>query len=203
MAMKQLARLHQETVLTGKLARAEDELLTTLGAWLGRWRDPQGAWQRRLAAGLARHAGFSEANAREGLRLALADWDEAALRRLVGRELGPRPAEHRVGFGLTTLLCAGAIPMPTLLQILLSLLVRSPVLVKPASRDPVTAQWVADTLAEVDVGLAACVGVADADWRDPAALGALLRPLAEGGALAEAAGGSELMLNTYLNSLLN
>ena len=107
--------------------------------------DPAGPWQEALASPLAEHAGFSQANVREGLRLALTDWNEAALQRLIERELGPRRATERVGYDLTTVLCAGAIPMPTLLQITLCLLVRSPVLVKPASRDPVTPQLVRES----------------------------------------------------------
>ena len=73
-------------------ARPDDEVLAVLGAMLESWRDPAGPWQEALAAELAEHAGFSKANVREGLRLALADWNEAALQRLIERELGPRRA---------------------------------------------------------------------------------------------------------------
>jgi hypothetical protein len=154
--------------------RREEELVERLGHLLEQWRDPRGPWQAGLARALAASAGFSEATVREGLRLALADWNEAALRRVLTRELAGRPTERRTGFALTSVLCGGAIPMPTLLQILLSLLVRSPVLVKPASHDPVTARWVQRSLAEIDPALGECVAVVDVDHGDEEQLRALL-----------------------------
>jgi len=150
--------------------RSEDDLLAALGRMLALWQDPNGPWQRKLAQTLSACAGFSEPNVRAGLRLALADWDERALREVFDRELGPLPAAARVGFPLTSIVCAGAIPMPTLLQIVLSLAVRSPALVKPASRDPVTAGLVAASLREIDPALADCVGVVPIDTDDEASM---------------------------------
>lgn len=154
--------------------RPEEEVIAALSALLDRWREPGGPWQDALATRLAEHAGFSQSNVRDGLRLALADWNEAGLRRLVARELGDRPAARRHGFALTSILCAGVIPMPTLLQIVLSLLVRSPALVKPASRDPVTPSLVLESLAAIDADLAACIGIVSIDRRDEAGLKGLL-----------------------------
>ena len=155
-------------------ARPEEEVIAALATLLDCWREPDGPWQSTLASRLAEHAGFSESNVRDGLRVALADWNEAGLRRLVARELGDRPATQRHGFPLTSILCAGVIPMPTLLQIVLSLLVRSPALVKPASRDPVTASLVAASVASVDADLADCVGIVPVDSSDEAGLNDLL-----------------------------
>lgn len=154
--------------------RDEHEVIGALGELLARWRDPDGRWQRRLASTLPPATGFSTANVREGLRLALADWDEAALRELVARELSGRTGEARLGHPLTSIVCAGSIPMPTLLQIILSLLVRSPALVKPAARDPITASLLAESLREVDPALGACVEVIPIDTSDDASVHSFL-----------------------------
>lgn len=154
--------------------RDEEEVIGALGELLARWRDPNGRWQQRLASTLSTAAGFSRPNVREGLCLALADWDEAALRELVARELGGRKRAARLGHPLTSIVCAGSIPMPTLLQIVLSLLVRSPTLVKPASRDPVTASLLAESLGEIDAALAACVEVVPLDTSDDASVKSFL-----------------------------
>jgi hypothetical protein len=159
---------------TALRARDDDDVIGALGALLAAWRDPDGRWQQGLAPALAAAAGFSEPNVREGLRLALADWDEAALRELVERELGDRTGTARLGAPLSSIVCAGAIPMPTLLQIVLVLAVRSPALVKPASRDPVTPNLVAASLREIDPGLAACVAVVPIDTGDESSLRAFL-----------------------------
>jgi hypothetical protein len=148
----------------------DDDVICALGRLLASWRDPDGRWQPRLATRLSAAAGFSQANIREGLCLALAGWDEAALRELVARELDGLSGAARHGHPLTSILCAGSIPLPTLQQIMLSLLVRSPVLVKPASRDPVTAGLIAESLREIDPTLGACVEVLPLDTSDDAAL---------------------------------
>ena len=69
----------------------DDDVICALGRLLASWRDPDGRWQPRLATRLSAAAGFSQANIREGLCLALTGWDEAALRELVdhaGCEVG-------------------------------------------------------------------------------------------------------------------
>jgi hypothetical protein len=78
------------------------------------------------------------------------------------------------GFDVTSLLLAGSIPMPTLLSMLAPLVLGSPVLVKCAARDPVTAPLVARSLAEVDAGLGACVQVVRFGRVDDAAITRLL-----------------------------
>lgn len=155
-------------------SRDADGVFGALGDLLAAWRDPDGHWPKELAAALPACAGFSQRNVREGLQLALADWNEAALRELVAREIGDRPQSERIGFPLTSIVCGGAIPMPTLLQIVLSLVVRSPALVKPASRDPVTASLVAASLREVDSQLGACIEVVPLDTGNDASMAAFL-----------------------------
>ena len=106
------------------------------------WRDPGSAPREVLARELPAVAGFSEPVVREGLGLALEGFSREALLRLVDDELGglaTLDADHgRVvgGFPVTATLLAGSLPTPTLLAILAPLVLRSAVLVKPASRDP-------------------------------------------------------------------
>jgi hypothetical protein len=64
--------------------------------------------------------------------------------------------------------------MPTLLACLTPLLVRTPALVKTASRDRVTAHLLREGLCEVDAELGACLEVIDFDGDDAATLGAFL-----------------------------
>lgn len=162
-------------------ARSAASVLEMLARALDGWRDPSSPWRTRLESELPDAAGFSRAVVREGLRLALAGWSGDALRALVARELpahagdGAAPATVLVhGFPTTAVLCAGAIPMPTLLQILAPLALRSAVLVKPSAHDPVTPRLVARSLAELDPLLGACVEVADFRRDDEGALEAFL-----------------------------
>ena len=69
--------------------------------------------------------------------------------------------EAESGFSTTSVLLAGSIPMPTLLACLSPLVLRSPVLVKSASRDPVTPQLVANSIAEVDAELGRSIAVVE------------------------------------------
>jgi hypothetical protein len=64
--------------------------------------------------------------------------------------------------------------MPTLLAILSPLVLRTPVLAKSASRDPVTAPLVAKSIAEVDPELGACVEIAAFPGGDEESMLALL-----------------------------
>jgi hypothetical protein len=73
-------------------------------------------------------------------------------------------------FASTSVVLGGAIPMPSLLQPMLSLALASPVLVKPASRDPVTARLLADSIAEVDEELGRAIEVVSFPPDDAAGL---------------------------------
>lgn len=160
-------------------ARPVAATLAALARALDTWSDPRSAWRRELEAKLPEATGFAPETVREGLACALAGWNGAALLRLLERELGgvgaPRlPGPAAFGFETTAVVLAGAIPMPTLQALVAPLALRSPVLVKPASRDPVTAELVARSLAEVDAQLGACVALAPIARGDTAALDALL-----------------------------
>jgi hypothetical protein len=154
--------------------------LDALGGVLDAFRDPRSRWRAELESALPEATGFSRATVREGLSRALAGWSGDALRALVARELGgpaalePGAPRAAVGFDATAVLLAGSIPMPTLLSMLAPLVLLSPVLVKPASRDPVTPRVVARAIAAADPVLGECVAIADVAGGDAPAMDALL-----------------------------
>ncbi len=78
------------------------------------------------------------------------------------------------GFETTTVVLAGALPTPTLLALVAPLVLRSGVLVKTSSHDPVTAACLREMLLEIDPLLAGCLEVVSVPGRDPARLEALL-----------------------------
>lgn len=160
--------------------RPARETLEILARVLEGWRDPASPWRRELEARLPAATGLHPATLREGLARGLAPWGGDALWALVRDELGgpealdaggPRMVS---GFPATAALLAGSIPMPSLLALIAPLVLRSPVLAKSASRDPVTPALVARSLAEADAELGRCVCVLDFPGRDAARMQALL-----------------------------
>lgn len=151
-----------------------------LGRALDLWSDPDSAWRRELEAKLPAATGFAPETLREGLGRALAGWNAAALQRLLQSELGGADvvggggARVISGFETTSVVLAGSLPMPTLHALVVPLLLLSPVLAKPASRDRVTPELVAGSLAEVDAELGACVALAPIAGADAAGMTALL-----------------------------
>lgn len=159
-------------------ARPADEVIDCLARTLDAWSDPQGRWQRELVRDLSAREGFCEATVREGLSRALATWNADALHRLVAREIASpgRPEDHfgPEGFSETACVLAGAIPMPTLQNLLLPLVLRSPVLAKTGARDNGTAKRVVQSLRSVDPLLGRCVEIVDFRADDIEATRALL-----------------------------
>ncbi|MFP8875631.1 MAG: acyl-CoA reductase, partial [Myxococcota bacterium] len=157
------------------------EILESLEAVLEGWRDPASPWRRELESELAAATGFAPETLRRGLELGLEHWSGLALREVVEAELGsveqdPEARERPIGgFASTAVILAGSIPMPSLLALLTPLLLRSPVLAKPASRDPVTAALVARSVAEIDPQLGHCLQIAAFPGHDPACTRALLQ----------------------------
>lgn len=134
--------------------------LASLASLLDAWCEPGSRLQARLADALPAAAGFSPATVREDLARGLAPWSGAALRELVARELGSLPPACRAtGFDRTHVLLAGSIPMPSLLSLVAPLVLHSPVLAKTASRDPVTAPLVRESLLEIDPELGAALEI--------------------------------------------
>lgn len=151
--------------------RPAGEVLSVLCAVLDSWRAEDSPWRKKLEAELPRAAGFSPQTVRAGLALALAPWSGAALRALWERELGGAGRSAH-GFATTAVLLAGALPTPSLLQLIAPLLLRSPVLARCAAHDPITPRALADSLHAADAELAACLEVVDFARGDSAALAA-------------------------------
>ncbi|MDH3685769.1 MAG: hypothetical protein OEP95_06055 [Myxococcales bacterium] len=150
--------------------RNPEEILDALGDVLETWRDPASAPRRALVRELPSATGFSAPVIERGLELALAPWTREALHELWRREAGP----DAVGFDTTAVLLAGAIPMPTLLALLAPLVLRSGVVARAASRDPLTAHVVAESLCARDAGLADALSLVEFDHDDRDTLAAFL-----------------------------
>jgi hypothetical protein len=153
-------------------SRSEASLLKALGSLLGAYSDEHSQARASLAAALEPSSGFSGAVLREGLRLGFRPWTSAAFHELFERELGTpqrsRPPGRaalttapREGFECASAFLAGAIPMPALLEVVASLALRTPILIKTAAADRVSAHHFARTLAGVDIPLSRCVRVVD------------------------------------------
>ena len=90
----------------------------------------------------------------------------------IGRHLG---GIRGSGGDVTAVFLAGAIPMPTLVAATVPLLLRSCAWIRPSSRDPVTPQLVADSVAAIDAHLARCIGFASFRPEDTECIEAFLR----------------------------
>ncbi|MEE3325766.1 MAG: hypothetical protein VX252_00350, partial [Myxococcota bacterium] len=149
----QTARSRLEEAAQTLRKRPRQDLIAALGELLDRFQDGESSWHEALLAKTVKTSGFSRATVAAGLELALKDWTHSSLTAMVEQELGslsrntgPPPS----GCSVTSLILAGVIPMPNLLNTLLPLLVGSPVLVKPSSRDPHTPELVARCLSDID-----------------------------------------------------
>jgi acyl-CoA reductase-like NAD-dependent aldehyde dehydrogenase len=145
-------------------ARPADRVLDTLAAAVERLADPRSAIRTALADELPEATGFSPETVREGLNRALGAWSGDALRDLVERELGRDAFQGKGpravgGFATTAAILAGALPMPTLLDLLAPLVLRSPVVAKPSQHDPVTAVRFQRDLADADPELGAAIEI--------------------------------------------
>ena len=138
--------------------RPRKEIIDALARVLESWRNPSSPWRIELESQLPDATGFRAPTVREGLERALAHWTGDALEALVARELEPSASTRYTGFEVTALLLAGSIPMPGLLAMLGPLALGSALLVRPASRDPVTARLVTQSIAEIDPELGRCIG---------------------------------------------
>jgi len=175
---ERLAELREAgAVLRRRPAR---DTVSCLAQVLELWRDPASSWRRRLEAELPAATGFSPEVVREGLARGLAKFSGEALHALVASELGgserldAASGDLVSGFDTTAVVLAGSIPQPSLLALLAPLVLRSPVLAKPASRDPVTPRLLAGSIAAVDAELGRCIAIAPFGSSDDACLAALL-----------------------------
>ncbi len=155
--------------------RPAADTLDSLCRVLDAWCDPRSRWRRELAAELPAASGFSPETVRRGLTLALEEWTGVALRELVAGELDSADSGgQRVrGCDVTAVVLAGSIPMPSLLSLIAPLVLRSPVLVKCASRDLVTAPLVTASIADIDPELGDCIEIVSFPADDPERMGIL------------------------------
>jgi hypothetical protein len=143
--------------------RPARETFHALASVLETWRQPESRVRRALRTEYADAAGFSPEMVEAGMARALSGWTGDALRSLLDRELGGIEAlagsatRNATGFEVTSVLLAGSLPSPTLLGLLAPLLLRSPVLAKTSTHDPVTAGLVAESVAAADPELGACI----------------------------------------------
>lgn len=165
-------------VARGRLIeRGADDVLGVLAQVFESWRDPASIWRRRLLDEHPARSGFSRENVAIGLELALADWTGDALRRAIESErrgLLAGPGRTIVPFSSTSVILGGAIPMPSLLQSVLPLALLSPVLVRPSSRDPLTPQLLAESIAAVDPEIGRALEVVRFASEDDACLDSFL-----------------------------
>ena len=155
--------------------RERQRTVDALAALLDEWSRPGSPWQEGLVDEHATATGFGAENVREGLARALEPWTGKALQELVRSELRSTGTDLMVtGFDRASVVLAGSIPMPTFLALLAPLVLHSPVLARPASRDPVTARIFVESLAAVDPDLARCVEVVDFPKDDAACMQAFL-----------------------------
>jgi len=157
-------------------ALSDDDLTEAVAAVFEGFRDRSTPWRRRLEEALPEAAGFHPATVARGLDDALRGFTRGAVRAMAVREREIARAGHASvsGFECTAVVLGGAIPMPSLLSCTLPLLLRSPVLAKTASRDPVTAPLLAAALADADPRLGRCLAVLSFAGEDVEATGALL-----------------------------
>ncbi|MDJ0788010.1 MAG: acyl-CoA reductase [Myxococcota bacterium] len=143
------------------------------GAVLERLRDPGSKARQRLVRELPEATGFAPPTLARGLEIALEPFTADAWRALARDELGsdaaPRP------FETISVVLAGALPTPSLLQVLPPLLLGSGVVVKPAAHDPVTPAVIRDELADLDPSLGEALELVAFGRDDEASATALCR----------------------------
>ena len=146
-------------------------IAAALGRVSARWLDPADPIRREALASLPGTTGLAPATLAAGFDRSFRAWGGPALLALVEAELGgPEPFDgwrprlgastRPVGPALTLIVGAGNLPVPLALDVMGALLLRSPVLIKPPSEDPVFAGLLARSIAEVDADLGAAVAIA-------------------------------------------
>jgi hypothetical protein len=107
------------------------------------WTKADSPWRRELTGAYSDTSPLNEETVREGLDAALRAWRPDALRECARRELSPVLDDASIAlapFEWTAVLTGGGLPMTTLHSGLLPLIIGSPVLMREASGDQVTAK---------------------------------------------------------------
>lgn len=161
-------------------AQPATTVIDALAGALDRLRDPRDTVRLELESALPAATGFTAETVRDGLPRALMPWSGDALRALAARELGAafgddaRAGPLARGFDATAVILGGSLPMPTLLDLIAPLAVRSPVVVKTARHDRVTAPLFTGLLRAIEPRLGACVELLHFDSTSTECLDALL-----------------------------
>jgi len=150
--------------------RAVDGILAALGRVVSNWLDPADPFRRRAEAELPQVTGFSAATISHGLPLLFNAVRADAIRMLLDAELGScgvldqmHGGRRALGPPLIAHVLSGNIPGLAAAPVLLSLAIKSAVLLKPAAGDPLFPELLAASIAAVDAELGACVAVLP--WR--------------------------------------
>lgn len=155
--------------------RSVDHILATLDRVIATWLQPDGEWRRRAEELLPAATGFSREMIRHGLPLLLEPLRGEAVRSLMDRELGDhrildavRYGRRAIGPGLIVHVLSGNIPGLAATPIVLSLVLKSAVVIKSAAGDPIFPALFAASVGAIDDELAQCLVVTH--WRggDPA-----------------------------------
>jgi hypothetical protein len=188
----------REAALRQLRTRSVDDLLATVDRIIAAWLHPHSAVRQQAEAVLPDVTGFSGAMVRHGLPLLLNELRAENLGALLDAELGDRrvlddmPAgKHAAAPPLIAHVMSGNIPGLAAAPVLLSVVLKSAVLVKAAAGDPVFPALLAESIGEVDAEMARCVLVTY--WRggdqkiETAALGSADLVVASGSDAAIAA----------------
>lgn len=131
-----------------------ERTITALDATLRAWEADDSPWIDKLGR---THAVFSPEVLRAGIRRGVAPWTADAMRSLHSQQFeGGYLAPERVAVWL-----AGSIPTASFLALTLPLLAGARVFAKPASADPWSADWFAESLRESDAGVGARLVIGD------------------------------------------
>ncbi|MAI79817.1 MAG: hypothetical protein CL917_12805 [Deltaproteobacteria bacterium] len=157
--------------------RPRREIVGILGQALDQIRDPNSAWGTELAEATVQASKFSAQNVSAGLDLGLKEWRSSALSSLVAREIDHVEAESSSllsPYAVTSVVLAGTIPMPNLLQSMLPLALGSTALIKPSSQDPLTPLLLSRCISEIDSELGRCLEVVSFASTDQESLNSFL-----------------------------
>ncbi len=155
--------------------RSVETVLASIDRVVTNWLRPDYPLGRLAEEVLPPATGFSAPMIAHGLPLLLAPLRSETIRALLNDELsdarvldGVRAGRRACGPSLIVHVLSGNIPGLAAIPMLLSLVVKSAVLIKPAAGDPISAALLAQSISEADPDLGQCVAVAP--WRggDPA-----------------------------------
>jgi len=154
----------RQTALQQLRRRSVDDLLVIVDRVMRSWLHPQSTRRRQAEAVLPAATGFSTEMVRHGLPLLLDGLYAESIRALLDTELGDHrvldgveAGSHAAGAPMILHVMSGNIPGLVAVPVLLSLVLKSAVLVKSAAGDPIFPALLAASISEVDAVLGRCV----------------------------------------------